>query len=100
MQSDLPSSSRGPQDGLTLRVWVGGDGAYDLYEDEGVGFGYEEGEFRHTPITSESGADCHIVTIGPGSKGTISRRAVSNSRMEPPRAYTSMPVKRTAARVL
>ena len=64
MQPELPTSSRGPQDELTLVVWAGGDGTYSLYEDEGVGFGYETGEFRRTTITSASSDGCHTVTIG------------------------------------
>jgi hypothetical protein len=63
-QPDLGTSTRGPQDALVVKVWAGGDGAYALYEDEGQGFGYEQGRYRHTPITSATRNGCHVVTIG------------------------------------
>lgn len=64
-QPDLPTSSRGPQDNLTLAVWAGGDGSYLLYEDEGVGFGYEQGAFQMTAIETEAVTEsCQRVTIG------------------------------------
>ena len=65
-QPDLPTSSRGPQDELTLNVWAGGDGSYTLYEDEGVGFGYESGEFARTTVqVSAAESSCATVVIGP-----------------------------------
>lgn len=64
-QQDLPTSSRGPQDNLTLTVWAGGDGSYTLYEDEGVGFEYEQGVFQTTVIDNvDDGEGCQVVTIG------------------------------------
>lgn len=35
---------------LTLNVYTGADGAFDLYEDEGTTYGYERGEFARTPL--------------------------------------------------
>lgn len=66
LQPELLTSAHGPQDDLTLRVWIGADGAFRLYEDEGRGFGYREGAYRWTPVTldSSTNAGCHSLTIG------------------------------------
>lgn len=63
-QPDLPTSSAGPQDDLTLHVWAGADGAFDLYEDAGTGFDYERGRYRVTPVRFVDRAGCQEVTIG------------------------------------
>ncbi|MEW8979651.1 MAG: glycoside hydrolase family 31 protein [Symbiobacterium sp.] len=39
---------------LTLQVYAGADGALDLYEDEGEGYGYREGRCSITPVRLES----------------------------------------------
>jgi alpha-glucosidase (family GH31 glycosyl hydrolase) len=63
-QDNLRTSSRGPQDNLTLTVWAGADGSYELYEDEGVGFDYERGAFQTTEVTTvNQGDSCQTVTI-------------------------------------
>ncbi|MCB9657706.1 MAG: glycoside hydrolase family 31 protein [Polyangiales bacterium] len=63
-QPDMLTSSAGPQDELTLHVWAGADGTFDLYEDAGVGFDYEGGRYRFTPVRYEDGASCQTVEIG------------------------------------
>jgi alpha-glucosidase (family GH31 glycosyl hydrolase) len=64
-QPDLPTSADGPQDNLTLSVWPGADGRFDLYDDEGRGFGYRNGAYSFTPIsTSTSAQSCVTVDIG------------------------------------
>jgi hypothetical protein len=64
-QPDLPASSAGPQDELTLTAWAGGDGRFELYEDAGEGFSYRDGHHSRTAIattTSETG--CVRLDIG------------------------------------
>lgn len=80
MQRDLPTSSVGPQDGLTLSIWAGADGEFSLYEDEGTGFGYERDVARRTRITSrEPSTTCRQVTIeaavGPTFTGSLATRS-------------------------
>lgn len=36
---------------ITVRIYPGADGKYDLYEDDGDGYEYEKGEYRITRIT-------------------------------------------------
>jgi alpha-glucosidase (family GH31 glycosyl hydrolase) len=64
-QLDLPTSSAAPQDGLALDAWAGTNGSFDLYEDEGQGFGYVSGADSWTPIAStQSQQGCMSMTIG------------------------------------
>ena len=39
-----------PYGPLEVRIYPGADGAFDLYEDAGDGYGYERGEFAFTPF--------------------------------------------------
>ncbi|HEY9547492.1 MAG TPA: TIM-barrel domain-containing protein, partial [Solimonas sp.] len=58
-QPDLPTSSAGPQDGLTVTAWSGADGRFDLYEDAGEGLAYRDGAYRRTAVTLRAPAtDC------------------------------------------
>jgi hypothetical protein len=81
LQPELLTSAHGPQDGLTLQVWPGADGAFRLYEDEGRGFAYRDGAYRWTPIRLESAdaADCHRLGIdpaeGPAFPGALQARS-------------------------
>jgi alpha-D-xyloside xylohydrolase len=45
---------------LTLLVFMGADGTFDLYEDDGVSYGYEKGEFARIPLRLKDGR----LTIG------------------------------------
>lgn len=78
-QPDVQTSAIGPQDGLTISVWPGADGAFELYDDEGKGFGYLNGAYSRTRIaTTTSAAGCVSVVIGAarGSfPGALARRS-------------------------
>jgi alpha-D-xyloside xylohydrolase len=50
MGPDLQYVSEKPADPLTLWVYTGGDAAFELYEDDGVTYGYEKGAFATTPF--------------------------------------------------
>ena len=39
-----------PADPVTLFVYAGADGAFTLYEDDGLTYGYEKGAFSRIPI--------------------------------------------------
>ncbi|HRN58088.1 MAG TPA: glycoside hydrolase family 31 protein, partial [Agriterribacter sp.] len=40
-----------PADDITLYVYTGEDGSFTLYEDEGVNYNYEKGNYSNIPIT-------------------------------------------------
>ena len=67
-----PSTSHAQSAGsapLTLRVFAGASGTYNMYDDAGQGLGYQNGQSTSTPISyAESpGADTSTVTIGTAS---------------------------------
>ena len=62
-----PSSGHAQSAGsapLTLRVFAGGSGHYDMYDDAGTGLDYEHGQYTNTPISYRSGGNSSTVVIG------------------------------------
>jgi alpha-D-xyloside xylohydrolase len=57
-------------------VFTGADGSFDLYEDDGVSYGYEKGEFTRIPLRFDA------------ASGTLTLGARSGS-------FTGMPEERT-----
>jgi alpha-D-xyloside xylohydrolase len=47
---DLQYTAEKPADPITLFVYAGADGAFTLYEDDGLSYGYEKGAFAQIPI--------------------------------------------------
>jgi alpha-D-xyloside xylohydrolase len=47
---DLQYISEKPADVITLYVYTGADGSFQLYEDEGTNYNYEKGAFSQIPI--------------------------------------------------
>jgi alpha-D-xyloside xylohydrolase len=47
---------------ITLFVFTGADGSFDYYEDDGVTYGYERGEFARIPLRYDSAQE--TLTIG------------------------------------
>jgi alpha-D-xyloside xylohydrolase len=71
---EIQYTSEKPGGDITLLVFTGADGSFDLYEDDGVSYGYEKGEFSRIPLRVHDG------------KLTIGARAGS---------FTGMPEERT-----
>lgn len=65
-----PPASRShqqPRDRLTLAIFPGASGALRVYEDEGEGEAYRDGQYEWTPVTlrtADDGRACEVV-IGP-----------------------------------
>jgi alpha-D-xyloside xylohydrolase len=51
-----------PADPIVLWVYAGADGAFTLYEDDGVTYGYEKGAFARIPLRWNDAAS--TLTIG------------------------------------
>lgn len=47
---DLQYTAEKPADPITLYVYTGADGSFTLYEDDGLTYGYERGEFTEIPV--------------------------------------------------
>ncbi len=50
MAEGLQYADQKPETPLEICVWRGADGAFDLYDDAGDGYGYERGEYAATPL--------------------------------------------------
>lgn len=58
----IQHTAEAPDGPITLNVYVGADGSFELYEDEGTTYGYERGEFVRTPIDWDQASG--TLTIG------------------------------------
>jgi alpha-D-xyloside xylohydrolase len=47
---DLQYTDEKPADPVTVYVYAGADGAFTLYEDDGLSYGYEKGAFSRIPL--------------------------------------------------
>jgi hypothetical protein len=56
---------RGAPDPLILNVYAGDDGRFGIYEDEGTGFGYQQGQFTRTPLRWDEATGSATLAIGP-----------------------------------
>ena len=74
--AEIQYSSEKPDAPLTLLVFTGADGSFDYYEDDGLSYRHERGEFMRIPMRFDSGTG--TVTIGARMGG-----------------YPAMPEKRT-----
>jgi alpha-D-xyloside xylohydrolase len=52
---------------LTLFVFTGADGVFDLYEDDGVSYGYEKGEFSYIPMRYDAAKGTLLIGARSGS---------------------------------
>jgi alpha-D-xyloside xylohydrolase len=50
MGPDLQFTDERPADPLTLWIYTGRDARFELYEDDGVSYGYERGDFATIPV--------------------------------------------------
>jgi alpha-D-xyloside xylohydrolase len=74
--ADVQYAAEKPDAPLTLLVFTGADGSFDYYEDDGVTYGYERGEFARVPLHYDA------------TKGTLTIGARAGT-------YPGMPQKRT-----
>ncbi len=59
---DMQYSDEKPASLLTLYVYAGRNGAFTIYEDEGVNYNYEKGMFANIPITYDDASG--VLTLG------------------------------------
>jgi hypothetical protein len=62
-QQYMPYTPPGPNPNLTLTVYPGARGHFTLYDDAGLGFGYQTGQFALTTITHTERRARSTVTI-------------------------------------
>jgi alpha-D-xyloside xylohydrolase len=59
---DIQYTAEKPGAPITLLVFTGSDGSFEFYEDDGVSYGYEKGEFARIPLRYD--AKNGTLTIG------------------------------------
>jgi alpha-D-xyloside xylohydrolase len=91
---ELQYTGEKPADPITLYVYAGADGAFTLYEDDGLTYGYEKGAFARIPIRWDDASK--TLTIGkragkfPGmlDKRTFNVVLITKNK---PAGFSSMP---------
>lgn len=51
MAPELQYTSEKPEDPIELRIYRGANGSFELYEDDGLSYAYEKGDYATIPIT-------------------------------------------------
>jgi alpha-D-xyloside xylohydrolase len=63
MGPELQHTAEKPADPLTVWVYTGADASFDLYEDDGVTYGYEKGASSTIPLRWDEARG--VLTVGP-----------------------------------
>ena len=101
MGPELQHTGEKPADPLTLWVYTGADASFELYEDDGVSYGYEQGLLATIPLRWDEAKGA--LTIGarqgsfPGLLAKRELRVVFVSSGRPVPHSEAPPVARTVA---
>jgi alpha-D-xyloside xylohydrolase len=77
MGPELQYTAEKPADPLTLWVYTGRDGRFELYEDDGVSYGYEQGQFATIPLQWDEAKGALTIGARTGSfPGMLAKRQV------------------------
>ncbi|HMD59892.1 MAG TPA: TIM-barrel domain-containing protein, partial [Opitutaceae bacterium] len=83
---ELQYTGEKPADPLTLYVYAGVDGAFTLYEDDGLTYGYERGAFSRIPIRWNESARTLSIGARAGSfPGMLAERTFDVVMVSPER---------------
>jgi alpha-D-xyloside xylohydrolase len=64
---EIQYSTEAPGAPITLYVFTGADGNFDLYEDDGVSYGYEKGQFSYIPMRFDAAKNTLVIGARSGS---------------------------------
>jgi alpha-D-xyloside xylohydrolase len=77
MGPELSHTGERPADPLTLWVYTGQDASFDLYEDDGVSYGYEQGLSSTIPLRWDEAKAALTIGARQGSfPGMLSKREI------------------------
>jgi len=79
-QADTTRTNAGSYPHLVIHAYPGGNGAYTLYEDDGISNNYLKGKSATIPLRQITRAGKRIVTIGPAKgsfDGFLSKRKIT-----------------------
>jgi alpha-D-xyloside xylohydrolase len=77
---EIQYTAENPQGPITLLVFTGADGRFELYEDDGVSYGYERGEFSRIPLSYDDAAGKLTIGARTGRYAGMSQRRVIRVR--------------------
>jgi len=81
---DLQYTSEKPADTITLNVYTGANGSFNLYEDEGTNYNYEKGAYSVIPINYNEGDNTLTIGDRKGSyKGMSVKRVFRVNKISP-----------------
>ena len=58
---DMQYTDEKPTDNITLYVYAGQNGAFTLYEDEGINYNYEKGQYATIPLSYDEAARTLVI---------------------------------------
>jgi alpha-D-xyloside xylohydrolase len=64
---EIQYAAEKPGGDITLFVFTGANGSFELYEDDGVSYGYEQGQFARIPIRYDAGSASLVIGARTGS---------------------------------
>jgi alpha-D-xyloside xylohydrolase len=77
MGPELQFTTEKPADPLTVWVYTGRDGRFELYEDDGTSYGYEQGQFATIPLSWDEAKGALTIGARSGSfPGMLAKRQV------------------------
>jgi alpha-D-xyloside xylohydrolase len=77
MGPELSYTGEKPADPLTLWVYTGQDASFELYEDDGVSYGYEQGLFSTIPLQWDEAKAALTIGARRGSfPGMLAKREI------------------------
>ena len=77
---DVQYAAEKPGAPLTLLVFTGADGSFDYYEDDGVSYGYEKGEFARIPLRFDAAKGTLTIGARTGSYPGMTEKRTFNVR--------------------
>jgi alpha-D-xyloside xylohydrolase len=77
---ELQYAAEKPGAPLTLLVFTGADGSFDYYEDDGVSYGYEKGEFARIPLRYDAAKGTLTIGARTGSYPGMTEKRTLNVR--------------------
>ena len=77
---DIQYTAEKPGAPITLFVFTGADGSFDLYEDDGVSYGYEKGEFARIPLRYDAAKGTLTIGARAGSYPGMAEERTFNVR--------------------
>jgi alpha-D-xyloside xylohydrolase len=77
---DIQYTNEKPSAPLTLFVYTGANGRFDIYDDDGLNYGYQRGEFARIPVSYDDASGSLTIGARQGSFPGMLQQRVFNVR--------------------